>query len=65
MSTENTHIQKTIINLSNCVVNTGMIWNMGPSWKERTLIPMFMNGIEKISVNARESMHWSKTPNKY
>jgi hypothetical protein len=38
---------------------------MGPSWKERTLIPIFMYGIEKISVHARDSTHWSKTPNKH
>lgn len=47
MSTENTHIQKTIINFSSFIVNTGMIWDTGPSWEERTLIPMFMYGIEK------------------
>jgi hypothetical protein len=42
-----------------------MIWDMSPSWKERTPIPMFIYGIVKFSVNARESMHWLKTPNKY
>jgi len=39
-----------------------MIQDMSPSWKERTLV---IYGIMKLSVNARESMHWLKTPNKY
>ena len=53
------------MNCSSYVVSTGKIRDMSPSWKERTLIPMFIYGIVKFSVNARESMHWLKTPNKY
>ena len=53
------------MNCSSYVVNTGMICDIRPSWKERTLIPMFTYGTVKLSLNARVSMHCLKTPDKY
>lgn len=46
MITENTHIQRANMNCSSCVVNTGMIWDMSSSWKERTLILIFIQNSE-------------------
>jgi hypothetical protein len=65
MTTENTRIQKGNMSYSSCIVNTGIFWDISPSWKERTLIPAFIYGILKLAANIRKSRYWMKIPDKH